>query len=187
MVDSLSLAAMQLCNCQIVSNPADWVDKVTAIAMAVIALFDIVLTVLLFDKTRKDNKDVEEKHKRFELMHSLILEHNISRLYDFYDKVLDECANLLNSENQTVKDEVNNAVKNEAKKFRLRFLTLFNVIDPALYKALLNITDALVDGITNTIYDPGINLTYEPKFDEEISQKISKNRTDMLVKLYHMS
>lgn len=187
MLDSLSVAATQLCDCQIVSNPADWVDKVTAIAMALIALFDIILTILLFQRTRKDNKNVEEKHRRFELMHSLILEHNISRMYEFYDKVSDECSKLLDSDKKTVKDEVNNAVKGEAKKFRLRFLTLFNVIDPLLYKSLLEITDALVDGITNTIYDPGINLTYEPKFDEEISQKISKNRTDMLVKLYHMS
>lgn len=187
MVDSLSVAAKQLCDCQIVSNPAEWVDKVTAIAMALIALFDIILTILLFQRTRKDNKDVEAQHRMFELMHSLILEHNISLMYEFYDKVSDECSKLLISDKKTVKDEVNNAVKGEAKKFRLRFLTLFNVIDPLLYKSLLDITDALVDGITNTIYDPGINLTYEPKFDEEISQKISKNRTDMLVKLYHMS
>lgn len=182
----LLVATMQLCNCQIVSNSADWVDKVSAIATAVIALFDIVLTILVFYLTRKDNKAVEEQHKRFELMHSLILEHNISRLYDFYDKVSDVCAKLLQSDEQSVKDEVNTVVKNEAKKFRLRFMTLFVVIDPALYKSLLETTDKLVDGITNAIYNPGIKLNYEPKFDEEISQKISKNRTEVLTILFHI-
>ncbi len=182
----LLVATMQLCNCQIVSNSADWVDKVSAIATAVIAFFDIVLTILVFYLTRKDNKAVEEQHKRFELMHSLILEHNISRLYDFYDKVSDVCAKLLQSDEQSVKDEVNTVVKNEAKKFRLRFMTLFVVIDPALYKSLLETTDKLVDGITNAIYNPGIKLNYEPKFDEEISQKISKNRTEVLTTLFHI-
>lgn len=182
----LLVATMQLCNCQIVSNSADWVDKVSAIATAVIALFDIVLTILVFYLTRKDNKAVEEQHKRFELMHSLILEHNISRLYDFYDKVSDVCAKLLQSDEQSVKDEVNTVVKNEAKKFRLRFMTLFVVINPALYKSLLETTDKLVDGITNAIYNPGIKLNYEPKFDEEISQKISKNRTEVLTILFHI-
>ena len=187
MVDSLSVAASQICDCQIVSDPSGWVDKVSAIATAVIAIFDILLTVFIFRLTRKDNKDVEEKHRRFELMHSLILEHNIDYLYGFYDKVSDVCSKLLTSDEQSVKEEVNNAVKGEAKKFRLRFLTLFTVIDPVLYKALLEITDKLVDGITNSIDNPGIKLTYEPKYDEEISQKISKNRTDILTKLYHMS
>lgn len=40
---------------------------------------------------------------------------------------------------------------------------------------LLEITDKLVDGITNSIDNPGIKLTYEPKYDYEISPKISKN------------
>lgn len=183
----LSVATMQLCNCQIVSNPSAWVDTVSAIATAVIAIFDVVLTILVFYLTRKDNKAVEEKHQRFGLMHSLILEYNISRLYDFYDKVSDECAKLLQSDEKSVKDEVNSVVKSEAKKFRLRFLTLFVVIDPALYKSLLEATDKLVDGITDAIYNPGIKLNYEPKFDEEISQKISKSRTDVLTILFHMS
>lgn len=186
MVDSLFVAATRLSDCQIVSNPMDWVGKVTAIAMAIIAFFDILLTLFIFCKARKDNKIVEEKHHRFEMMHSLILEHNISRLYNFYDNVSDICSKLLQSEEQSVKEEVNNAVKGEAKKFRLRFLTLFNVIDSSLYKALLEIMDSLVDGITNSIDNPGIKLTYEPKYDEEISQKISKNRIEMLAKLYNI-
>lgn len=188
MLDSLFVAAPQLCDCQIVSSPAvDWVGKLTAIAMTVIAIVNVVLTFFIFSRTRKDNKSVEDKHHRFEMMHSLIMEHNITRLYDFYDRVSEVCTKLQLSEEQSVKDEVNNAVKGEAKKFRLRFLTLFNVVDPALYRSLLEVSDHLVDGITNSIYNPGIKLTYEPKYDEEISQKISKSRIEMLTKLYHMS
>lgn len=187
MVDSLLVTAAQMCDGQIVSNSAGWVDKVSAVATAVIAVFDILLTFYIYHLTKRDNKAVEETHRRFELMHSLILEHNINYLYSFYDKVSEVCSELLQSNEQKVKEEVNNAVKSEAKKFRLRFLTLFNVIDPALYKSLLETTDNLVDGITNSIDNPGINLTYEPKYDEDISQKISKNRIEVLTKLYHMS
>ena len=187
MVNSFSIAATQFCACQIISSPSGWVETVTAIATAVIAIFDILLTIFIFRLTRKDNRDVEEKHRRFELMHSLILEHNIGYLYEFYDKVSEACSKLMQSEEQDVKEEVNNAVKSEAKRFRLRFLTLFTVMDPSLYKSLLEITDELVDGITNSIDNPGIKLTYEPKYDEEISQKISKNRIEVLSKLYHMS
>lgn len=187
MEDSLIVAATQILGDQPVSDPVAWVNIVTAIAMAVIAAFDIILTIIIFIRSRKDSMVVEDNHRKFELMHSLILEHNMSRLYEFYDKVQDECSKLLESDEEAVKIRVNSAVKSEAKKFRLRFLTLFDVVDSDLYKALVGITDALVDGITKTILDSGIKLTYEPKFDEEICQKISRNRAEMLYKLYHMS
>ena len=187
MIDTLSTTTSLLSEVKVVNNSVEWADKMIAIAMAIIALFDVVLTFIIFYRTRKDSKYEEDKHRRFELMHSLILEHNIIKLYDFYDKLTDECNKLLKSEEKSIKDEVNKSVKSEAKQFRLRFLTLFNVIDTNLYNSLVEITDNLVDGITNTIYDSGIKLTHEPKYDVEIAQKISKSRVDMLNKLYSMS
>ena len=186
MVDTLAITAPQMCDCMVINDSVEWVDSLTAIAMTFIAITDVLLTIAIFSRSRKDSKSSEDNHRKFELMHSLILEHNINSLYDFYDNLTTECAKLLTSEDKIIKDEVNKSVKSEAKKFRLRFLTLFNVIDVGLYDSLKEITDNLVDGITNSIYDPGIKLTYEPKYDVEIVQKISRSRVDMLKKLYSM-
>lgn len=184
MNDTIPYINVRLDDLQSISSSADSFEKATAIATVIIALINIILTLYIFYKERKDKVAVEDKHSKFELLRALILDENIGRLYDFYDAITEECEKLLQSGDKITKDEVNNNILSEAKLFRLRFLTLFNVTDSELYNDLLKICDDLVDSITNSIYDEGLNLTNIPKFDQEIRQRISKNRIEMLSRLY---
>ena len=186
MNDTIPYIAVRLDDLPIMSSNADCFEKVTAIATVIIALFNVFLTFYIFYKERKDKVAVEDKHSKFEMLRSIILDENIGRLYEFYDVITEECEKLQNSDDKTTKDEVNNKILSEAKLFRLRFLTLFNVTDTVLYDDLLKICDDLVDGITNSIYDDGLKLTNIPKFDQEIRQRISKNRIEMLSRLYRL-
>lgn len=186
MNDTIPYIHVRMDDIQSISSSADCFEKATAIATVIIAIINVILTLYIFFKERKDKETVEDKHSKFEMLRALILDENIGRLYDFYDVITEECEKLLKSDDKTTKDEVNNNILSEAKLFRLRFLTLFNVTDSVLYNDLLNICDALIDSITNSIYDEGLKLTNIPKFDQEIRQRISKNRIEMLSRLYRI-
>ena len=75
----------------------------------------------------------------------------------------------------------------EQSSFRRDFITLISVIDKNLSKELKELTDSLIDGITESIFDDGIVLQHKPKYEELISQKISNNRVDFLSKLYKIA
>ncbi len=187
MVNSVFVYNPHVLNSQMVTPSGTIMDTILTIAMAVIAIANIILTFHIFRQNRKDSNDFEQQQRSFVMMQKLIIDSNIQRLYAFYDNIMEECKKLLVSDAQETKAEVNTFIKGQLKVFRRDFTTLFSVIDSNLSKELLELADKLVDGITEAIYDQGVNLTYEPKFDEMVSQQLSKNRTEMLAVLYRLA
>lgn len=90
MVDSVYVASLQGIDIPIVQS-SSWVDTILALAMAVIAIADVMLTYLLFKKNRKDSSESECKTRKFELMQTLILNSNVDKFYKFFDEVTTEC------------------------------------------------------------------------------------------------
>lgn len=191
MVDSLiawnSLPNCTSCVCQPIASGYGVIDTILAIAMAVIALANIVLTIHIFKQGQKDNSNGALKQRKFDLIQTLILNNRLHLLYEFYDAVSRECQQLLNKSDQETKVAVNDANKALLKKFRQDFVMPFKVVDHDLFVGLKNIADDLVDGITEAIFDEGINLSHEPKFNEVISEPLSVNRNNMLAKLCEMA
>ena len=182
MIDSVYVANSQCFGAPVVQY-SNWVDTLLAIAMACIAVADVALTFLIFKKNRKDLSKSEYKTRKFELMQVLILDSNIHKFYKFFDDVTTECIKLKSSADDATKSTVNKEIKSFLKLFRLEFITLVKVIDISLYNKMIEAADQLIDGITEAIFDPGINLSYEPKYDELVTQRISKCRTDCLTML----
>ena len=120
-------------------------------------------------------------------MQLLILNSKLGLLYSFYDSVMDECKRLQTDDSQAIKEAVNTYIKAQLKVYRRDFISLFNVVDVNVYDSLLKEADGLIDGITEAIFDQGVKLTYEPKFDEMISQPLSKSRIKMLSILYSLA
>lgn len=162
-------------------------DMILAIAMAIIAVVNIGLTIYIFRTGRKDSSKSELMTRQFELLQTLVLNSNIDRLYDFYKSVAKHCEALMSHNDRTTKKKVNDAVIAEQAAFRRDFITLISVVDKTLSQELKVLTDSLVDGITEAIFDEGVNLKHKPKFEELISQSISKNRVDFLSKLYKIA
>lgn len=185
MVDSVYVANLQGVDIPIVQS-SNWVDTILALAMAVIAIADVILTYLLFKKNRKDSSESECKTRKFELMQTFILNSNVGKFYKFFDEVTAECIRLKSNTDRATKDAVNKAIKSSLKIFRLEFITLVKVIDGELYDKMIKMADELIDGITEVIYDPGINLKHEPKFDEMVTQRISRCRVDCLTMLLQL-
>lgn len=173
--------------CQSAVGGSDIMDTIIAIAMAVIALANIILTVFIFYQGRKDTSEVAKKQRKYELIQTLILNNRLHLLYEFYDAISEECRKLLDSSDQQVKTAVNNKNKALLKKFRQDFVMPFKVVDHELFVGLKETADNLVDGITEAIFDEGINLRHEPKFNEKISEPLSLNRNTMLSKLCEMA
>ena len=191
MVDSLivenNLPNCESCGCQSIAGGSDLIDTIIAIAMAVIAIANVVLTIHIFKQGQKDNSEGARKQRKFELLQTLILNNRLHILYEFYDAVSRECQQLLKSTDQKTKVAVNDANIALLKKFRQDFVMPFKVVDHNLFIGLKKTADDLVDGITEAIFDEGINLNHEPKFNEEISEPLSVNRNAMLAKLYEMA
>lgn len=159
---------------------SDMLETLSQIAMVVIAAFDTVLTILLYGYARRDTTEIEAKHRKFDLIQTIILNNNLHKFYRFYDDVNETCQQFLQSDDPKLRQQVDLRLKQLLKQFRLEFIVLFNVIDAQIYQEMLETVDELIDHIVNTIYDEGINLKYEPKYNELIAQPISKNRNAML-------
>lgn len=187
MVDSVYVVNPPYLDMPVQANTGSWVDWILAGAMALIALFDAFLTIHIFRQNKKDTSEIEKKHRKFELMQLLILNSKLGLLYSFYDSVMDECKRLQTDDSQAIKEAVNTYIKAQLKVYRRDFISLFNVVDVNVYDSLLKEADGLIDGITEAIFDQGVKLTYEPKFDEMISQPLSKSRIKMLSILYSLA
>lgn len=186
MIDSIYVAHIPPVESYLPQNN-NVLDMILAIAMAIIALVNIGLTVYIFITGRKDSSKSELMSRQFELLRTLVLNSNIDRLYDFYKNVAKHCEALISHNDRATKKKVNDAVIAEQAAFRRDFITLISVVDKNLSQELKVLTDSLVDGITETIFDEGVNLKHQPKFDELISQSISKNRVEFLSKLYRIA
>ena len=120
-------------------------------------------------------------------MQTLIINNRLHLLYDFYDAVSKECHRLLGPTDQQTKMVVKNTIIALQKNFRQDFIMPFKVVDHELFVSLKKTADDLIDGITEAIFDDGINLSHEPKFNEMISEPLSLNRNAMLSKLCEMA
>lgn len=183
----ISLPICASCGGQPVFVGSGLMDTILAIAMAIIAVANIVLTIHIFKQGQKDTSEGARKQRKFELMQTLILNNRLHLLYEFYDAVTIECCKLLGSTDQDTKVSVNEANIVLLKKFRQDFVMPFKVVDHNLFIGLKKTADDLVDGITEAIFNEGINLNYEPKFNEVISEPLSVNRNTMLAKLCEMA
>lgn len=191
MVDSLSvatgLANCYSCECHSAACGSNLMDTILAIAMAIIAIVNVFLTFYIYRQGRKESSEGVKKQRKFELMQTLILDNRGHLLYGFYDSVSAECRKLLDSTDQQTKVEVKDAIIALQKKFRQDFIMPFNVVDHDLFIGLKETADSLIDGITEAIFDEGINLDYEPKYNEIISEPLSQNRNALLAKLCEMA
>lgn len=192
MEDSISIVkdfvSSPICECPpIALRGPSTMDSILAIAMAIIALANIFLTIFIFTQGRKDTSEGAKKQRKFESVQSLILNNRLPLLYSFYDDVSKECRRLLVKNDQHTKVSVNETNMVLLKRFRQDFVMPFNVVDHELFVGLKATADDLVDGITEVIFDEGINLRHEPKFNEMITEPLSRNRNAMLAILYEMA
>lgn len=163
-------------------------EDIYLIAMVIIATVNVLLIIYIFIKNRKKDDNHNEKNRKIDLLKTLILNCNIEKLYVFF-KNIKENAMELNNQSLSIeqKGRINDKLSDLATAYRQDFIDLFLAVDQTLYDKILEKTDSLIDELTNTIFDEGINLSHKPKFDEVVIKKIRESKTEIIKVLFSYS
>lgn len=187
MTDSLSLA---MCSNSL-SHPIGYIvkensmlDNICSVATILIAVINVGLLIYIFRQEAKNSQKENNKARRWDFLLNVIIQPNISHLYGFFNNVDAETRKLLMLSDITDKQAINSNIIDLATSFRKDFLILLSVVDKNLYDSSLKIIDGFVDALTVSILDKGINLTYLPKFEDEISNKVVSCKQALLSNIY---
>lgn len=175
-------------NCTNITTDFNLLDSIDKIANIIIAIFTLAFSVYIYYFSTKKEDEKELKNRKTDSLKTIILEHNLKKLFSFYELTM----NLMNPLTERVhsdedKEEINNNLQNNLKRLRLEFTDLFLAVDRELYNCIKDSTDLLIDDLTNKMFDEGINLNHKPKFEEEITSSISKSKTETVKYLYEFN
>lgn len=119
------------------------------------------------------------------MLKSLVLDHNMKYLYEFFENV-DAEVQALKQINLSIVDKrkTNDNLIGLGKILRQKFLDTLLAIDKKLYDSTISITDNLIDTITENIFNEGINLNHIPMFEQKITILITNSKTNIIKKLF---
>lgn len=161
-------------------------DIVFKVATILIAVINLGYAFYIF--RYKDRKEQNEKEADLNIywLINLILNHNLHFFYEFINSIEVELSHL---KTQGITDEtkvgINANVGDQFSTLRIRFIDVLMAVDSNLYSKILDEMDKLQDHITETIFDPGINLSYEPKYQEKLLEAITRSKTDVIRVLFN--
>lgn len=163
-------------------------DTIYKIATVCIAFINVCLVIYIFVRNNnKDNKN-SEKNRKMSLLKTLILDYNMKYLYLFFEDLRKETNKLTVANlNNDAKREINEKLLLYGNELRQKFIDPFLAIDSKLYDNILHSIDILLDNMTNSIFDEGINLSHAPKFEELIINKITNTKTHIIKLLFEYS
>lgn len=163
-----------------------YLDILSKVATVLIAALNLFFAIKFFQfKTKKDDAD-KENDRRIQWLKSLILDHNLKHFYEFFEMLDIELYKLkqngLSDEN---KKEIDSKIAEQFIFLRRKFIDILLAVDSELYEFFITSSDDLQDHFTNAIFDQGINLAHQSKFDEVISEKLMKTKTEFIKKLFN--
>lgn len=163
-------------------------DTIYKIATVCIAFINVCLVIYIFVRNNnKDNKN-SEKNIKMSLLKTLILDYNMKYLYLFFEDLRKETNKLTVANlSDDAKREINEKLLLYGNELRQKFIDPFLAIDSKLYDNILHSIDILLDNMTNSIFDEGINLSHAPKFEELIINKITNTKTHIIKLLFEYS
>ena len=156
-------------------------DNLVKISTLIIAIVNVFLLVkFTIDKNEKEDVVIEHDRK-IQWLKTLILDHNLNHFYLFFEN-LENNLNALKTSclSEDDKAKIEKQVQSDFIRLRRKFTDTLNAIDTNLYYSIINLSDNLQEEIIQTIFDKGINLAFEPKFDELILSKLTNSQTNML-------
>ena len=160
-------------------------DNICKMATVFIAVANILWIVYVFFQNKKSTDDRDERSRKIGLLKTLVLDCSIPHLYKFFSDVKDEVKKL-REKNLTddTKKEINATIIELEQKFENDFLDVLLAINDSLYDNLKTQADNMVDQFTDAIFDPGINLYVEDKFNDKIASKLVETKRMMIKTLF---
>ena len=156
-------------------------DNCCKMATVLIAFANILWIVYVFYQNRKNNDEKDERLRKLSLLKTLVLDYNMKAFYDYFADVATICARLKqNNLPDNQKKAINDAIIGRERQFENEFLDVLLAINSGLYVQIKNLTDRMVDQFTNSIFDSGINLYVEGKFNDLIESKLVETKREMI-------
>ena len=163
-------------------------DITCTIATVVIALVNIILVIYIFRRNNRTEIANIERNRKLSLLKTLVLDYHMDSLYLFFDKITDEASKLKTPKLvPEAKKRINQNLMNLGSDLRQRFADPLLGIDQELYNRVLNSIDNLIDSLTESIFDEGINLYADVKYKELIADKIANTKTNIIKTLFSYS
>ncbi len=172
--------------CFINQNPSiSYFDIVYKSATVIIAACNVLFALWIFwNKTKKDDSN-KEKDRKILWFKVLLLDYNLKYFYTFFDKLETGLSNLKNHNlSQADKEAIESAAADDFIVLRRKFTDTLLAIDKSLYDRVLTYSDDLQSSISSAIFDGGINLSHNPKYDEVISEKLTEIKTNIINLLF---
>lgn len=160
-------------------------DIIFKSATAIIALANLFFVIKFFKlKSKKEDID-KEKDRKIQWLKTLVLDHSLDSFYDFFKSTELELNNLkIQNLSIAAKTKIDEKIGDEFIKLRRNFTDTLIAVDETFYKKVLAVTDNFQTHLTTTIFDNGINLAYQPKFEELILEKMTIAKTDIIKLLF---
>lgn len=160
-------------------------DNICKIATVFIAVANILWIVYVFFQNKKTTDDRDERSRKINLLKTLVLDSSIPHLYEFFSDVKTEVEKLREKDlNDDAKKKINESIIELEQKFETDFLDVLLAINNSLYENMKIQADGMVDQFTNAIFDPGINLYVEEKFNDKIASKLVETKRMMIKTLF---
>lgn len=161
-------------------------DFIVKPATVFIALANLYFVIKFFNLKNATDEREKERDRKLQLLKTLVLDNGLKHFYNFFDEIESEYSTLLTK--TAISDADRKLIeKNVSDKFitlRRKFLDMFLGVDKSLYKDVLEEVDLLQQGLTDALFDGGVNLTHKPKFDQLILTPITNIKTSIIQKLY---
>lgn len=162
-----------------------WIDVTYSVASIVIAIANAFLVYYIFDSNKKKDTEDKDKDRKLGLLKTLVLDYNMPKFYDYFYNLEDVAKELKEDGiSNEIKQNINENISDIASNFRKDFIDMFLAIDSNLYDRIQEKTDELTDSLTVAIFDEGVKLSFQPKYDELISGKIKEYRTEIIKILF---
>lgn len=166
---------------------ASWLtlDNSCKMATVLIALANILWIIYVFFQNRKNTDEKDERLRKLSLLKTLVLDYNMKAFYDYFADINVIVSDLKqNNLSDDQKKAINNAIIERERQFENDFLDVLLAINRNLYTQLQTFADEMVDQFTNSIFDPGINLYVDEKFNDLIKTKQIETKREMIKALF---
>ena len=163
-------------------------DTICKIATVLIACVNIYLVIVIFNTNRKRDTSFKEKERKIHLLKTLVLDYGMKNFYQFFDDIDTETKKLKNKDlDDNTKKTINDSLLKYGKILEQKFTDLFWGINQNLRTNIYQKTDNLLDGFTRSIFDEGINLYADDKFNDLIVKRISEYKSEIIRLLFSYS
>jgi len=161
------------------------IQDLSAIAQAVSAAVSLLLAIFIFiyqrriDKAaKKEDSSTHDRDNRLDLIRQIIIVPNINILSTFYKSIIDIQKRYKTSPpNEIEKILINDSAKDGFYELRRSFIHLLHAADISLANEIETNISALLDNVTQSIFDDAVDLTDPKIFERKIYSPVRLSQT----------